>query len=125
MVKLKLIMASRGGGDVPAHRALPERSVEDAASVVGGRMPGGYQPQEVLYGWKLQNNTGGGGCRQVSPASPVSSDIIGANQSKSLKNLEMNGNAADRCSGRLETFCSQNILNLGTWHDVLQPNKAS
>ncbi|KAK1375763.1 Abscisic acid-insensitive 5-like protein 1 [Heracleum sosnowskyi] len=73
------LMASGEGGDVPAYQARPERSVKDAASIAGGRMPGGNQPLEVLYGGKMQNITGGGGCRQGSPAAPVSSDSVGSN----------------------------------------------
>lgn len=96
------VMASGGGGDVPAYQALPERSVKDVASVAVRRVPCGYQPQEVRYGGKMQTKTGGGGCKQGLPASPVFPDSVGANQSKSVNNLDMNGNAADRCSGPVE-----------------------
>lgn len=64
-------------------------------------MPGGYQPREVRYGETMLNNTGEGRFRQGSPASPVSFDSVGANQSDSVNNL-MYVNAADRSSGPTE-----------------------
>ncbi|KAK1375762.1 hypothetical protein POM88_031955 [Heracleum sosnowskyi] len=77
------VIASGGGGNVPAYQALPERSVKDAVA----RIPSGYQPREVGYGGKMQNNTSEGGFGQGSPASPVSSDSVGENQSDSVNNL--------------------------------------
>ncbi|XP_074327222.1 protein ABSCISIC ACID-INSENSITIVE 5-like [Apium graveolens] len=46
----------------------------------------------------MLNNTGEGRFRQGSPASPVSFDSVGANQSDSVNNL-MDVNAANRSSG--------------------------
>ncbi|KAK1385679.1 BZIP domain-containing protein [Heracleum sosnowskyi] len=100
-------MGSGGGGDVPANQALLERSVKNAESVAV-RTSSGYQPQEVRYDRKMQNNAGGGGCQQGSAASPVSSDSVKANQSKSVNNLHINGNAADKCIGPVEKVAARN-----------------
>lgn len=94
------VIASRGGGILPAYQPLQERSVQDAASAAVARKPSGYQPLEVGYGGKMQNNSGEGGFRQGSPASPLSSGCVGANQSGSVNNLDMDINVADRSIGQ-------------------------
>lgn len=101
------VIVSGGGGNVPAYQELPERSVKDAASAAVARIPSGFQPREVGYGGKMQNDTGEGGFWQGSPVSPVSSDSLGANQSDSVNNLDMDVNFADKSSGPVEKVVSR------------------